>query len=636
MATERVPGALSVATGVWVGVGSRDEPAELSGVSHFLEHLLFKGTADALGAGDLALRRSRRRRHQRVHRQGVHGVLLPAAAPPRGDRARAARRRADRARARDEDVESERQVILEELAMDDDAPDDVAQRTLARQLFPDHALGRETAGERDTVQAITADDVRAFFDRALPHRHDGRPLAGDVDHDEMLAQVATAFAGMPDGDGRVRRAPSPAIAEDDVDIDDDTEQVHLVIGGRAIARDDPDREALDVVNHVFGGGLSSRLFEEIRERRGLAYSVYSARRRTPTPGRGRCTPARSPSTPTRSGGSSRGSSTGSSPTASPTTSSTSPRLPHGRVRARPGGHRRPDGAPRRRCSSRSGEVSPVAEQVARWERGHHADVRRVHRPRVRRAAGDGAGRSHVLIVDRVGAAPAEPDRVSARFGRMIKVGVVGAADGWARRSAAAVALDPDLELVAARRPVRGRAAGSRTSRSRGEPRAFADAGCDVVVDFTVGRGGPAHGAVAGHARHPRRRRHDRASATPTSTRCATSSPGGRPNCVVASNFAICAVLMMRFAELAAPYFDTAEIIELHHDRKVDAPSGTALRTAERMAAASDRLERGPDHPRGRARAPAAASARPASASTPCGCAAWSPTRRSSSARSGRR
>ena len=106
---------------------------------------------------------------------------------------------------------------------------------------------------------------------------------------------------------------------------------------------------------------------------------------------------------------------------------------------------------------------------------------------------------------------------------------------------------------------------------------------------------------------------------------------GGPNCVVAANFSISAVLMMRFAEIAAPFFDTAEIIELHHDAKADAPSGTALATAERMAAASDRVGPRPDAARGARPAPAAAPARPASASTRCGCAAWSPTRRSSSA-----
>ncbi len=175
----------------------------------------------------------------------------------------------------DEDVESERQVILEELAMDDDSPDDVAMRTLARQLFGDHGLGRDTAGERSTVRSISGGDIRDFFATHYRTGNTTVAIAGDVDHDETAAAVAAAFAEMPGGDGRVRRA-APGEAQSDVAIDDDSEQVHLAIGGRSLAREDPDREALDIVNHIFGGGLSSRLFDEIRERRGLAYSVYSA------------------------------------------------------------------------------------------------------------------------------------------------------------------------------------------------------------------------------------------------------------------------------------------------------------------------------------------------------------------------
>jgi predicted Zn-dependent peptidase len=275
IATDHVPGARSVAIGVWVAVGSRDEPAQLSGVSHFLEHLLFKGTAtrtatdisrvvDRVG-GDINAFTSKEYTAyycRMPRRHGATGIELL------GDVL-------TNSLIADADIESERQVILEELAMDDDSPDDVALRTLARQLFGDHGLGRDTAGERATVRSIRPTDVRDFF---VEHYRAGTTtiaVAGDVDHDEVVADIAAAFAGMPDGDGRVRRG-APGAAERDVAIDDDSEQVHLAIGGRSVPRDDPDREALDVVNHVFGGGLSSRLFDEIRERRGLAYSVYSA------------------------------------------------------------------------------------------------------------------------------------------------------------------------------------------------------------------------------------------------------------------------------------------------------------------------------------------------------------------------
>ena len=274
VATEHVPGALSVATGVWVGVGSRDEPAELSGVSHFLEHLLFKGTptrtsqeisrsVDRVGGDFNAFTAKEYTAYycRLPARHAVFGMDLL------GDVL-------IRPALRETDVDSERLVILEELAMDDDSPDDVAHRMFAAQLFAGHPLGRETAGDRETVQAITAADVRRFFES---HYHAGSmvvTLAGPIDHDEAVQLISNAFAEVRTTGHRPQRHAPDAVGAHD-SIDDDTEQVHIVMGGRSLARGDDDREALDVVNHVFGGGLSSRLFEEIRERRGLAYSVYS-------------------------------------------------------------------------------------------------------------------------------------------------------------------------------------------------------------------------------------------------------------------------------------------------------------------------------------------------------------------------
>jgi predicted Zn-dependent peptidase len=275
IATDRVHGALSVAVGVWVGVGSRDEPAAQSGVSHFLEHLLFKGTptrsatdisraVDRVG-GDINAFTAKEYTSFYCRMPARHGGT---AIELLGDVLA-------RSTLTDEDVESERQVILEELAMDDDSPDDVALRTLTRQLFPAHGLGRDTAGDRETVRSISAEGIRRFHRERYTTGSTVVAVAGDVDHDDIVAQVDDAFVDLPGGDGRVSRQP-PAKRGASHAIDDDSEQVHLAIGGRAVRRDDPDREALDVVNHVFGGGLSSRLFDEIRERRGLAYSVYSA------------------------------------------------------------------------------------------------------------------------------------------------------------------------------------------------------------------------------------------------------------------------------------------------------------------------------------------------------------------------
>ena len=275
VATEHIPGALSLATGVWVGVGSRDEPGEVNGVSHFLEHLLFKGTptrtaqqisrsVDRVG-GDFNAFTAKEytayyirlpARHAAFGVDLLSDVLLRPALRPG-------------------DVDSERLVILEELAMDDDSPDDVAHRSFAAQLFADHPLGRETAGERRTVQAIDASDVREFFES---HYHAGAmvvSVAGPLDHDDALELVASSFAEVRRHGLRPQREAPGSMGKHHA-IADDTEQVHIVMGGRALPRGDEDREALDAVNQVLGGGLSSRLFEEIRERRGLVYSVYSS------------------------------------------------------------------------------------------------------------------------------------------------------------------------------------------------------------------------------------------------------------------------------------------------------------------------------------------------------------------------
>jgi predicted Zn-dependent peptidase len=143
-------------------------------------------------------------------------------------------------------------------------------------LFPGHPLGRETAGSRSTVASLTAPDVRTFFARWYRPATMVVAVAGPAAHDEVVAQVERHFAGAGDGGDRpVRTAPDDAVRPLAV-LRRSTEQAHVVVAFRGPDREDPDREALDVLNHTLGGGMSSRLFEEIRERRGLAYSVFSA------------------------------------------------------------------------------------------------------------------------------------------------------------------------------------------------------------------------------------------------------------------------------------------------------------------------------------------------------------------------
>ena len=268
----------TAAIGVWVDVGARDESPELAGISHFLEHLLFKGTetrsaidisqaVDRVG-GDINAFTSKEytayycRMPARHSATGIELLGEVVAAPA----------------LRDDDVESERQVILEELAMDDDSPEDVVHRAFGAAVFGDHPLGWDTAGDRASVLGLTADSVRTFHRERYVTENTVVAVAGAVDPDEVIDAVAKAFDPLPWGGSPTERVPpEPAAVTpgEHVAIDDDTEQVHMVVGGRSLARLDADRDALDVVNHVLGGGLSSRLFDEIRERRGLAYSVFS-------------------------------------------------------------------------------------------------------------------------------------------------------------------------------------------------------------------------------------------------------------------------------------------------------------------------------------------------------------------------
>jgi len=274
VAVDEMASTRSASIGVWVGVGSRDEPEQSSGVSHFLEHLLFKGT-DRRSARDISRSVDRVGGDINAYTAKEHTVFhcrVPArhvadSLEILGDVVCAPAIRAD-------DLESERQVILEELAMDDDSPEDVVFREFTASVFHGHPLGRDTAGERETVIGMTPDAVRSFHADRYRAESMVVSVAGGVDADEVIGLVDRAFASVATGAAQLDRREPSALGPGR-HVPDDTEQVHLVIGGRAIARTDGDREVLDIVNHVLGGGLSSRLFDEIRERRGLAYSVFS-------------------------------------------------------------------------------------------------------------------------------------------------------------------------------------------------------------------------------------------------------------------------------------------------------------------------------------------------------------------------
>jgi predicted Zn-dependent peptidase len=274
LVTERMPEARSVSLGVWVGVGGRDEPAELAGASHFLEHLLFKGTST----------RSARQIAEAV--DAVGGEMN--AFTNREHTAYYTRLPADRADLgldilgdvltdpafRPHEVDAERHVILEEILMNLDMPEDHVHTLLAAALFPGHALGREVLGTRETVEAATRDQIAEFFGRWYLPRNLVVVAAGDLDHDRVAESFAGSLGRLDGGEGPVRQRPQVDV-EPRVVLDDPTEQAHVAMGWRAVDHFDDDRYALMVANQILGGGMSSRLFQEVREERGLCYSVYS-------------------------------------------------------------------------------------------------------------------------------------------------------------------------------------------------------------------------------------------------------------------------------------------------------------------------------------------------------------------------
>jgi predicted Zn-dependent peptidase len=282
--TEAVPAMRSVSFGVWVGVGSRDETRQLAGVSHFLEHLLFKGTRrrsaldissaiEAVGGETNAFTT----KEYTCYYARVLDADLPLAIDVMCDLV------VDSVMA-DPDVETERGVILEEIAMHDDEPGDEVHDLFAAAVYGEHALGRLISGTVDTISPMTRKQILGFYQRRYEPSTMVVAAAGNLDHGVVVKLVSEAFAErFPDpGEPQIRRGAvrgltaGPRLHRGRLRLrDKDTEQAHLVLGGPALARDDERRFALGVLNNAVGGGMSSRLFQEIRERRGLAYSVYS-------------------------------------------------------------------------------------------------------------------------------------------------------------------------------------------------------------------------------------------------------------------------------------------------------------------------------------------------------------------------
>ena len=271
-----MPETRSVSLAVYVGVGSRVEDRTNSGTAHFLEHILFKGTAKRPTAQDIS---------QAI--EGVGGVVNAST-----DKevtvfwSRMVARHyllaldviADMLRApllRPEDVDQERKVVLEELRMYRDQASDRVHGLIDELLYPDHPLGWETAGKEKVVAALTPDGLRGFMDRGYAPDRTVIALAGRLDAKEAMTAVKAHFGDMSRREP-LRSKPAPAPSRTQAKhVVKRGEQAHLCVGWRGVPQAHPDRYALDMLNAVLGEGMSSRLFVELREKRALAYDVHS-------------------------------------------------------------------------------------------------------------------------------------------------------------------------------------------------------------------------------------------------------------------------------------------------------------------------------------------------------------------------
>ena len=272
--TETMDHVRSVSVGVWLTRGSRHEPVEHGGIAHFVEHMLFKGTAtrsaediaqqvDSLG-GHLDAFTSKEYAGYYIKVLDEHLstaldvlsdlVLHPAFKP--------------------EDVEREKKVILEEIKMVEDTPDDLVHELFTQSFWDGHPLGRPILGMPETVNELTSDVLRTYFDRTYTAGHLVIVAVGNVTHEAMRDLVMPTFGALPASDERVVEEPPAVMARAQVRVKE-LEQSHVCLGTSCYPQNHDHRYAAYVLNTMLGGSMSSRLFQNVRERRGLAYAVFS-------------------------------------------------------------------------------------------------------------------------------------------------------------------------------------------------------------------------------------------------------------------------------------------------------------------------------------------------------------------------
>jgi predicted Zn-dependent peptidase len=275
--SEPYPGVRSIAIGAWVRAASMHEQREEMGVSHMLEHLVFKGTtnrsakeiASALESLGGSLDAYTAREHT-CFQARVLDEHLPQAADVIADLVFRPAMRAD-------DLNLERKVVLEEIAMVEDSPDDIVFEMHNEALWGAHPYGYSILGTRDTVESMKIDTVRALHARAYHPSQVVVAASGNIQHADLLAELErSGWNDIPAGAAKRLEVAKPVTAPvSERHIARDSQQTHLVFGSSTVAHADPRRYPLMLIDTLLGGGMSSRLFQRIREELGLAYSVYT-------------------------------------------------------------------------------------------------------------------------------------------------------------------------------------------------------------------------------------------------------------------------------------------------------------------------------------------------------------------------
>jgi predicted Zn-dependent peptidase len=272
--SQPMPHTRSVSMGVWVNAGARDETEAENGLSHFIEHMIFKGTRkrsayqiakefDSIGGHTNAFTTME---HTCYHAKVLDSqaetmvdilsdIFLNSSFDPR-------------------EVERERPVILQEIGMLEDSPEEYVHQLAGRNFWGDNALGHSILGTRENISLFNAEAIRQFFHRLYQPSRIVIAAAGNLNHRRLVDLIGPAFESVRQGNGFPERISPPGRGLVDIQPRD-LEQVHICLGTTGLAVVDPRRYAFSLLNTILGGNMSSRLFQEVREKRGLAYAVYS-------------------------------------------------------------------------------------------------------------------------------------------------------------------------------------------------------------------------------------------------------------------------------------------------------------------------------------------------------------------------